>query len=125
MTEQRRLITEIIQTTCSHMTAEQIFMAAKEHMPCIAMGTVYRNLGLMERDGEILRIAIPGEPDHYDRNTHQHEHMLCRKCGVLEDVALQGLLEHMNGMTKQQIDSYELALYGICEKCQRSDAAAD
>ncbi len=125
MTEQRRLITEIIKTTDSHMTAEQIYMLAKEQMPCIAIGTVYRNLGVMERDGEILRITIPNAPDRYDRNVRFHEHMLCRRCGTLEDIWLEGLLEVMNGMTEMQIESYELALYGVCQNCQKSDAAAE
>lgn len=119
LTEQRRLITEIIRNTDSHMTAEQIYILAKERMPGIAMGTVYRNLGLMEHDGEIMRIPVPDAPDRFDRNTHQHEHMLCRKCGNLEDVSLPGLLAVMNSMTEMQIDSYELALYGICTNCQK------
>lgn len=125
MTEQRRLITEIIKTTNSHMTAEQIYMAAKEQMPCIAIGTVYRNLGVMERDGEIRRITVPNAPDRYDRNVTLHEHMLCRSCGTLEDVWLEDLLNVLNGMSEMQIDSYELALYGICKTCQKSAAAAD
>lgn len=125
LTEQRRLITEIVRNTEDHMTAEQIYMIAKERMPSIAIGTVYRNLGIMERDGEILRIAIPNAPDRYDRNIKCHEHMLCRICGTLEDIWMEGLLEIMNDMTELQIESYELALYGICQKCQKSAAAAE
>ncbi len=125
MTEQRRLITEIVMTTEVHMTAEQIYELARERMPGIAMGTVYRNLGLMERDGEIMRIPLPDEPDRFDRNTHQHEHMLCKRCGNLEDVSLPSLLAVINRMTEMQIESYELALYGICNNCKTSAAAAD
>lgn len=122
MTEQRRLITEIIQMTDGHMTAEEIYLAAREQMPCIAMGTVYRNLGLMERAGEIMRIPLTDAPDRYDRNTHMHEHMLCRKCGTLEDVALPGLLEVMNSMTEMKIESYALSLHGICSACRLCEA---
>ena len=125
MTEQRRLITEIIRNTEDHMTAEQIYMLAKEQMPCIAIGTIYRNLGIMERDGEILRITIPNAPDRYDRNVCFHEHLLCSRCGTLEDIWMEGLLEVMNSMTEMQIESYELALHGVCKKCQKSAAAAD
>lgn len=107
------------------MTAEQIYMLAKEQMPCIAIGTIYRNLGIMERDGEILRITIPNAPDRYDRNVCFHEHLLCSRCGTLEDIWMEGLLEVMNSMTEMQIESYELALHGVCKKCQKSAAAAD
>ncbi len=124
MTEQRRLITGIIRDTPDHMTAEQIYMEAKAQMPCIAMGTVYRNLGLMEQAGEIRRIPVPGAPDRYDRNVIFHEHMLCRCCGGLEDVWMEDLLKVINEMTELQIDSYELALYGICAECRKAAAAA-
>ncbi len=125
MTEQRRLITEIIQTTDGHMSAEEIHLAARAQMPCIAIGTVYRNLGLMEQAGEIRRIPVPDAPDRYDRNTHLHDHLFCRSCGKLHDICLSDLLGLMNGMTEMQIDSYELALYGICKHCQTSGAAAE
>ena len=35
------------------MTADAIFELARIKNPKIALGTVYRNLGLMEHDGEI------------------------------------------------------------------------
>ncbi len=35
-----------------HMTAEEIFIKAKQIQPSIAVGTVYRNLGLMTEAGE-------------------------------------------------------------------------
>lgn len=117
MTEQRRVISEIIQMTMGHMTAEQIYLAAKEKMPTIAMGTVYRNLGLMERAGEIRRIPMPDAPDRYDKTTRLHDHLICRKCGNLEDVCIQNLMDTFKEHSEIQVDSYELALYGICSAC--------
>ncbi len=119
ITEQRKLITEIIQKRPVHLTAEQIYLAAKERMPSIAVGTVYRNLRLMEKASEIRRISIPDAPDRFDRTTRVHDHLLCRECGDLLDVCFENLQETLAQNTAMQIDSYELMLYGICESCSK------
>lgn len=117
MTQQRKLITEIIQARPVHLTAEQIYMAAKERMPSIAVGTVYRNLTLMEHAGEIRRISVPNAPDRFDRSTKAHDHLLCSRCQTLKDVQLREIDRLFQQNQSMQIDSYELMLYGICEEC--------
>ena len=42
MTRQRALILEILQHSPKHLTADEIFAIAREKMPGIARGTVYR-----------------------------------------------------------------------------------
>ena len=64
MTQQRRVILQVIQDSSEHMTAEEIFMLARQQLPKLALGTVYRNLGLMVESGEILLITIPEQPNH-------------------------------------------------------------
>ena len=56
MTRQRALILEILQHSPKHLTADEIFAIAREKMPGIARGTVYRNLKLMEQAREIARL---------------------------------------------------------------------
>jgi Fe2+ or Zn2+ uptake regulation protein len=111
------LITKIIQTAQGHLTAEQIYLSAKEEMPAIAVGTVYRNLRLMEENGEIRRISMPNAPDRFDKTTRMHDHLVCRICGNLLDVHFENLHEIFAGCADMQIDSYELMLYGVCPDC--------
>lgn len=47
MTQQRQVIYQIIKESKEHLTAEEIFLLAKQQIPKLALGTVYRNLGLM------------------------------------------------------------------------------
>ena len=44
MTKNGKMILEIIRESEDHMTAEQIFMKAKEISPRIVLATVYNNL---------------------------------------------------------------------------------
>lgn len=117
MTKQRKVIFDIIQKAEDHLTAEQIFLLAKEKMPSIAVGTVYRNLNLMENEGEIRRISMFHAPDRFDKRTSAHEHMICSRCGSLKDISLDGLKETLEKQTGAEILSYDLNLYYICPDC--------
>jgi len=119
MTEQRKVIYDVIQGSCLHMTAEEIFLKAKELYPSMAMGTVYRNLGLMTKANEIQKVIIPGEPDRYDKNPEFHHHAKCIKCGRVEDVMLDDLRQEIAKQTGLNIVSYELGIKYICPICSK------
>ena len=105
----------------AHMTAEEIFLQAKKKMPSLSVATVYRNLGLMVRDGEIRRVRV-GSADRYDRNAVPHDHLTCICCGRLADAPLNGLKDVLERYTGQKIHSYELNMYYTCSDCMRSQS---
>lgn len=102
------------------MTADEIYVRAKKVQPFIAVGTVYRNLGLMEKAGEIRRIAIHDSPDRFDRYTHLHEHLLCQKCGALSDISIPDLHDYLEEQTRIKILGYDLNLRYICDECKKA-----
>ncbi len=117
MTEQRRIVYEIVMNACNHPTAEQIYMEAKRIRPNIAIGTVYRNLGILSENGDILHIPIIDGPDRYDKTIRPHEHMVCTKCGHVVDAEIGDLTSLLATQTGLDIRSYELNLKGICPEC--------
>ena len=86
MTKQRELVLRIIRNSKDHLTAEQIFFAAKSEMPSIVLATVYNNLKALCDAGEIRRITLDGAADRYDKSYTLHEHMVCDKCGKITDI---------------------------------------
>ncbi|MDO5688808.1 MAG: transcriptional repressor [Tissierellia bacterium] len=121
MTKQRNLILQIIRESNEHLNAEEIYLLAKMQMPSIAIGTVYRNLNLMVDAGEINRLHIPKEPDRFDRNIHRHDHLICERCGDIRDVKLADPMrmeELLKTSTGEEISSYDLTIYYVCEKCR-------
>lgn len=121
MTKQRKLILDIIMSSVEHMTAEEIYMKAKQMQPSIAVGTVYRNLGLMTEAKEIRRISIPNAPDRYDKSIIPHEHLICQNCGELSDISVTDLKYYIQKQTGIEILSYELNLKYICDKCKNEE----
>ena len=117
MTKNGKMIMEIIYESAEHLTAEQIFIQAKEKAPKIVLATVYNNLKRLVDKKLIRRVTLDGSPDRYDKPT-RHDHLICDKCGKLSEIHLDDLsnrLERDIGMT---IVSYDLNIHYLCEKCR-------
>ena len=56
--KQRELIQDIVQETNSHPTAYWIFNKAKRKISNISLGTVYRNLNKLNKDGVIEEYSM-------------------------------------------------------------------
>ena len=111
MTRQRALILDIMREKCpEHMTADEIFSHARQAMPHIARGTVYRNLKLMELDGEIGHLEMPDGPDRYDANPSPHGHLLCESCGDLADLPVVGLIRDIESAIGTEVRGYTLGI---------------
>lgn len=122
MSKHRKLILDIIMLSMEHMTAEEIFMKAKQIQPSIAVGTVYRNLGIMSEAREIRRISIPNAPDRYDKTLLPHEHIICQNCRELSDVTVSDLKEYIEKQIDIKILGYELNVKYMCDKCKKEEA---
>mgnify|MGYP000184642009 FL=1 len=114
MTRQRALILEILQHSPKHLTADEIFAIAREKMPGIARGTVYRNLKLMEQAREIARLEMPDGPDRFDKTSNPHGHLYCDCCGSLQDLPVIGLVREIENAIGTEVRSYQLTIHYIC-----------
>lgn len=122
MTKQRQLIYKILVESREHPTAAMVYQEAKKIMPSIATGTVYRNLGLMVDAGEVLKIPIPGEPDRFDGNVKPHGHLVCSRCGRVEDFFVDGIEEKIQEQIGMEVTNYELKVQGLCKACVNGSA---
>lgn len=86
MTRQRRIMMEVLDRTNWHPTAEEIYTVVRERAPRISLGTVYRNLDVLAREGMIRKLEVTSTQRRYDGNPKPHYHALCLKCGVVSDV---------------------------------------
>ena len=118
MTKNGKMIMEIIYASEEHLTAEQIFLRAKEQAPRIVLATIYNNLNALVAEGMVRRVKLDGSPDRYDRNT-RHDHLVCDRCGRLTDVHLEDLSEKLERETGLAIVSYDLNIHYLCDKCRK------
>ena len=118
MTKYAKKILEIVESSRSHLTAEQVFEQLREAYPSVVLATVYNNLNRLWEEGRIRKISVEGTPDRYDRIV-RHDHLVCRKCGRLLNVDLGDLTEQLEKKAGIPILSYDLKLVFLCEACRK------
>ena len=117
-TAQRSLILEAVRESYDHPDAEKIYMRVLEKAPQISLGTVYRNLALLEKMGEIKKVSSPYGADHYDFNLENHFHFFCKECGEVYDVPdLKDEDVSKPNLNGFDIQNYLLTYFGVCPKC--------
>ena len=121
MTKQRAIMLSIFRSEAchgKHKTAAALLVLAKELMPAISRATVYNNLRAMEEEGLIRRITGDNGADVYDASFDLHAHLICTVCNEIKDVPCPDMLDMMRAASGENIDSYELKLRYVCEKCK-------
>ncbi|MBN1443956.1 MAG: transcriptional repressor [Planctomycetes bacterium] len=121
-TEQRRLILQEVKRLHTHPSASDLYKILRLRLPRISLGTVYRNLEILARAGEIQKIENPGGETRFDGNPAPHYHVRCDRCGRVDDVrdrAVQIVPGDLGEVEGYEISGYRLELRGLCPACRR------
>ncbi len=124
MTKNAKYILEIINDSENHLTAEQIFLLLKEKNKKAVIATVYNNLSFLYKEGFIRKVSVEGYPDRYDK-MKQHDHLVCRRCGKLEDITLEDLTEKIQKQIGISMLSYDLKTNYICADCLKMEKKSE
>lgn len=119
--KQREKILSLLKRTKIHPSAEWVYTEVKKEIPHISLGTVYRNLKLLQSMGEVSEIACEGEEGRFDGNTGTHYHITCQKCGKIRDVEgiiLHGVEKRVSAATGFKILNHCVGFQGICPGCR-------
>ena len=119
--QQRERILEILKETKSHPTADWVYMKLKEEIPELSLGTVYRNLKVLMEQGLIQKLPFGSTFDRFEAKIAPHYHLVCEKCGVVEDFEMPQYSEinlQAEKMSAFKISRHRIDSFGLCEKCQ-------
>lgn len=123
MTRQRRIILETLQGLKTHPTADEVYALVRQKLPHVSLGTVYRNLDLLHRNGLALKLNHSGAQTRFDGDTSRHCHIRCVECGFIGDVFRDATVvktQHVSSETGYQVTGYSLEYEGVCPACQQS-----
>lgn len=106
-----------------HLSAEDIYRVLIESGEDIGLATVYRVLTQFEEAGLVARHNFEGDQSVFelDRGEH-HDHLLCVKCGRVEEFVDEVIEKRQQEIAKQagfSITDHNLNIYGICANCQK------
>ena len=117
---QREMIYQYLLTSEEHPSAETVYNDLKPEMPELSLGTVYRNLKLLEELGKVRRVTSFQGSERYDACCGDHVHFLCQRCGMLHDVpdanadAIRAAIFLGDGY---QLNKLDLTISGLCPDC--------
>lgn len=117
---QRERIYEYLISSREHPSAEMVYNDLRPEIPGLSLGTVYRNLRLLEELGKVRRVASFQGTERYDAICGDHAHFLCQRCGMIQDLssansqAIRAAIELDDGFQMTKLD---LTITGLCPDC--------
>lgn len=124
LTNQRKLILDLIEGAGGHVDAAQIQDLARERDARVDRATVYRTLSLLKRHGlieELDFLHVRGDQHWYETSgKSDHMHACCISCGQVMELSSQ-TVDQLKEETRETIGftpkSVRVEVGGYCAKC--------
>ncbi len=120
--KQRDTVLEAVKEGATHPTAADVYDRARLKIPNISLGTVYRNLDVLKKSGEIIGFSGFDGVERFDATTRNHGHFFCKGCEKIFDFCPDEYLAEpippdmkQNGFTA---DSVRVLIHGYCNECK-------
>lgn len=140
-TRQKRAVMQVISDTGRSLNPQEIVLLAQQVTPRINLSTVYRQLKVLQTQGQVVRVELPGQTPRFEASqlpqplpsrrrrvtpSHQgdgapslahHHHFHCVDCErVFPLHACPGGIENLapNGY---EVQRHDLTLHGRCPSC--------
>jgi len=120
---QREQIYQYLRNSDQHPSAEMIHNDLKHKIDGLSLGTVYRNLKLLEELGLARRAVSIEGTERYDAICGDHIHFLCSGCGSIQDAAnpdvhrIWQAAKLQGNYLPQKMD---LIFTGLCPECAKN-----
>lgn len=122
VTASRLAVLRAVDELGGHPDAAAIAAHARERLGSVSTQAIYDGLHALEAAGLLRRIAPAGSPARYEtRVGDNHHHIVCRSCGVAEDVDCT--VGEAPCLTPDDdhgfiVDEAEVIFWGLCADCQ-------
>ena len=123
VTTPRLKILNILESSATrHMCAEDVYKQLVVAGDEVGLATVYRVLTQFEAAGLVTRQNFEGGHSVFELNDGEHhDHLVCIKCGYVEEFLDQLIEERQKIIAEQhsfKITDHALNIYGLCGRCQ-------
>jgi Fur family ferric uptake transcriptional regulator len=125
LTRQRTVILEELRKVTTHPSADEIYEMVRKRLPRVSLGTIYRNLEILSKTGEIRRLEGGSQLKRFDGLADHHYHIRCLRCDRLVDIFVHigaELDDRIRGATDFSVRGHHLEFVGICPSCQQQPA---
>jgi Fur family ferric uptake transcriptional regulator len=106
-----------------HLSAEEIYKILSDAGNDVGLATVYRVLTQFESAGLVTRHHFESGTSVFELNQGEHhDHILCVKCGRVEEFVDDVIEQRQKAIAKKagfSMTDHCLYIYGICAECQK------
>ena len=117
MTEQRRIVAQVLEESQDHPDVEELYARALKLDPRISIATVYRSVKLFEESGILEKLEFgDGRARYEDAERDHHDHLIDMNSGkVIEfiDPDIEALQEKIAERLGYRLKGHRLELYGV------------
>ncbi len=119
VTPQRRAIIQALLENHSHPTADQVLTRVRSVMPDLSPATVYNTLHELVDIGVLQELDLGLGERHYDFTGEDHAHLVCLKCGRIEDAPYDHEAVELSPEDAQgfQVIDHIVIFRGFCPAC--------
>ena len=115
MTNQRRIIIELIDEADDHPDVDTIYRRAIEVDKTISLATIYRTVGVLEQAGIIDKLEVGDGKARYELSGEHHEHLVDVDSGEIHEFQheeLEALKEKIARDMGFELVGHRLELFG-------------
>jgi Fur family ferric uptake transcriptional regulator len=124
LTEQRRVLAELLDRAEQHLDADAVYKLARKRDPSIHRATVYRTLNMLKSHGlvdELDLMHVAGDRHYYEvRPSVFHIHLVCIGCGGVQEPGGRFWEDLKRKVTKEtgfRPEIVRLEMGGQCSEC--------
>jgi Fur family ferric uptake transcriptional regulator len=129
-TKHRQLILELIEESDCLLSAEDLYLTAKESDPSISLSTVYRSLEQFLRTNLVRTVSLEQENKTLYESAHVRHmhHLICTSCHKvihLSRCPVKGMEQSIAEDHGFAVSSHTLEFYGVCAQCQQKGHSSE
>ena len=117
-TPQRLCVLDVLEKH-GHVTLENIEQLTKLKFPTLSLSTIYRNINEMVKKEILSEVKIANKKEYYEITKENHAHLICSKCGKIEDFIIETneIIKNAQASTCSKISSATISFDTICKEC--------
>ncbi|MCK9218215.1 MAG: transcriptional repressor [Firmicutes bacterium] len=121
VTPQRLAVFNVLKHNKKHPCVDSIYNELQPKFPTMSLATVYKSLEVFKTLGLVQELNIGEGSFRYDANTKPHPHVICLKCGKVDDIEYidsLNLTDYAETKTGYKITGQQIYFYGYCPECK-------
>lgn len=121
VTKSRLAILDFFDSATIPLDVESILAHLQSVKVAVNITTVYRFLNAFVHAGIMHRIELGEGKYRYElASTPHHHHLICNRCGDIQDVVIneEQLMHNLPTNSGFRVDHHHLEFFGMCAQCK-------